>query len=213
MLNKTDTELSQILEEVKTELLRRANSVKYDDLSIIRGNEMGKRALLVAITGKHSILFVGPPASGKTMLRAVATKFGVVSYECRPCPCGYHNSPTKECSCTARAIEKHRKTIPVADIVIELCPPTQRDLNGRLAGTSTKDLENALLQCAAFDDMTLCQDSQNILKAACTELGIDARQRETIIRVARTIANLDRSPKIKPSHLCEAINYQTYFSI
>jgi magnesium chelatase family protein len=49
----------------------------------------------------------------------------------------------------------------------------------------------------------------DLLKAAMTELGLSARAHDKVLRVARTIADLDRSDKIEPIHLNEAINYRT----
>ena len=91
-----------------------------------------KRALLVAAAGDHSILFVGPPNCGKTMLRAVELELGLGNtFEARPCPCGYHGSPRRACNCSCSKIERCRATWPTADITIEVVEPPQRELNGR----------------------------------------------------------------------------------
>jgi magnesium chelatase family protein len=61
---------------------------------------------------------------------------------------------------------------------------------------------------AQHHSLELDEEGRNLLKAAVTEMGIDARAREVVIRVARTIANLDGCEGIQPQHVCEAINYR-----
>ena len=88
---------------------------------MIHGNEMAKRALVVAAAGNHSILFHGPPNCGKTMLRAVALELGLGNtFEARPCPRGYWNDLRRSCDCTDGRIEKHRRKFPTVDITIEV---------------------------------------------------------------------------------------------
>jgi magnesium chelatase family protein len=162
----------------------------------------------VACAGNHSILFVGPPNSGKSMFRAAAIHhIGPVTFEARPCPCGFIGSAMTACNCTSAQVARHRAKLPVADITIEIVPPAERDLQGR-PGTCSADISRALADVATFTSLDLCETCRNLLKAACAELNIDAAARERILAVARTIANMDRSETIKPSHLCEAINYR-----
>ena len=59
-----------------------------------------------------------------------------------------------------------------------------------------------------YDSLELGEDSRNLLRAAVSELGVDADARNRIIAIARTIANLDRNERIEARHLCEAINYR-----
>ena len=67
-----------------------------------------------------------------------------------------------------------------------------------------------IARMSSHTDLTLDQDSANLLKCACVELGIDPDARNRIIAIARTIANLDWSERIGPSHTCEAINYRAF---
>lgn len=210
VLTMTDRRLAALFDECQTELRRRASTYHCDDLAIIRGNEAAKRALTVALAGNHTIVFVGPSNSGKSMFRAAAIYHaGPVTFEARPCPCGNHGSPIHECRCSVNQIQKHRERIPVADITIEVVPPSQRDLEGRPETTSAM-VSAALADLPHHTDTTLGRDCATLLKASCAELSIDAKGRERIIAVARTIANLDRSPTIQPAHLCEAINYRAF---
>ena len=132
-----------------------------------------------------------------------------MTFEARPCPCGYHGSPIKECRCTAGKIERHRAKLPVADITIEVLPPAARDLDGR-PGTSSDHFSYILAGYQQFPSLELNDVCRNLLKAACAELGIDADSRGRIVAITRTVANLDHSETIQPAHLSEAINYRAF---
>jgi len=213
ILRKSDADLAALYNACCIELRRRAGAATCDDLAIIRSNEMAKRALTVALAGNHSILFIGPPNSGKSMLRAAALALphfaDMVTLEARPCPCGHFGSPRTICNCTDAKITKHRAGIPVADITVETSPPTERDLIGR-PGTGSAEIIAALAKLPAHTSLEIGEECRNLLKAACSELNIDADGRQRILAVARSIANLDHSPTIQPSHLCEAINYRAF---
>ena len=212
LLTLTDTKLAALHRQAANEITRRTNSaVKgHDAATIICGNEMAKRALLVAAAGNHTILFVGPPNCGKTMLRAVALELGLGStFEARPCPCGYHGSPVRACNCTAVKIERCRAGWPVADITIEVVQPPQREFNGR-PGTGVAEMKAQIEAKTNFDSLELTDDSSRLLRAAASEYALDADARNRIVAIARTIANLDHNERIDARHLCEAINYRTF---
>jgi magnesium chelatase family protein len=153
-----------------------------------------------------------------------------------PCPCGYRGDTRRSCHCTPPQIEKYMSKIsgPLLDridIHIEVPSVAFRDLSGGAPGTSSEDLRRQVAvarqaQSARFTgngvrhngDMThrqtrqfckLDDECQNILKTAMTELGLSARAHDKVLRVARTIADLDASESIRPMHLNEAINYRT----
>jgi magnesium chelatase family protein len=116
------------------------------------------------------------------------------------------------------------------DIHIEVPAVAYRELSGGLPGTPSVDMRGEVAraraaQAARFQggstrynaDMThrqtrqfcrLGEDCQNLLKTAMTELGLSARAHDKVLRVARTIADLDQSDGIRPCHLNEAINYR-----
>jgi predicted ATPase with chaperone activity len=212
LLALNDSKLAAFYRQTANEIARRAKAVTngYDTANIIRGNEMAKRALLVAAAGNHSILFIGPPNCGKTMLRAVGLELGLGStFEARPCPCGYHGSPHISCECTSAKISKCRAAWPLADITVEVAQPPQRELNGR-PGTGVAEMKDQIARMSSYSDLTLEQDSTNLLRCACNELGIDTAGRERTIAIARTIANLDGSERIETRHVCEAVNYRMF---
>jgi predicted ATPase with chaperone activity len=212
LLTLTDDKLAALHRQASNEIARRAKAAinGHDAASIIRGNECPKRALLVAAAGGHSILFVGPPNCGKTMLRGVGLELGLgTTYEARPCPCGYHGSPRRACNCSCSKIERCRAQWPTADITIEVAEPPQRELIGQ-PGTGVAEMKAQVARMTSHTDLTLDKDSANLLKAACVEYAIDPDGRNRILAVARTIANLDRSERIEARHVCEAINYRAF---
>jgi magnesium chelatase family protein len=152
-----------------------------------------------------------------------------------PCPCGYRGDTRRSCHCSPPQIERYMSKIsgPLVDridIHIEVPSVAYRDLSGGTPGTPSGELRAQVAtaraaQAARFDggstrynaDMThrqtrqfceLDDECQNILKGAMTELGLSARAHDKVLRVARTIADLDRSEPIRPTHLNEAINYR-----
>ena len=212
LLTLNDNNLATLHRQAAAEIARRSKAATngHDAASIICGNEMAKRALLVAAAGKHSVLFVGPPNCGKTMLRAVALELGLGNtFEARPCPCGYRSDPRRACECRGSQIERHVRKLPVVDITIEVVQPPQRELIGR-PGTTVAKMKAQIARMSSHTDLTLDQDSANLLKCACAEYGIDPDSRNRIIAIARTIANLDWNERIGPAHTCEAINYRAF---
>lgn len=203
----TDAKLAQVISDATAELNLRLPA----DLGVeIKGQEMAKRALLVAVAGKHSILFVGPPGCGKTMLRALGRRLGLPhSYEAHPCPCGFASDPRRVCKCTVRQLQATRKRWPVADISVEVCPVPARELTSRLHGTTEADLRRQLISIELRPSMLADDGSEQLLRAAIGELGLSAEDVARITSVAGTIAALDRAYLIQATHLSEAINYRT----
>jgi predicted ATPase with chaperone activity len=209
LLKLSQTELAGMLQAILDEVRRRAKiaTTGLDAAAIIHGNEMAKRAVQVAAAGRHSILFVGPANSGKTMLRAVCLELGLdATFEARPCSCGNYGDPRADCHCTGRQIERTFAKFPVVDITVQVFRPSDRERG--IQGTSLAHMDDHIAQAKHFKSVDLDEHSANLLKAATAELGLDPAALERIIRVARTIANLDQSKRIGPSHTCEAINYR-----
>lgn len=152
-----------------------------------------------------------------------------------PCPCGYRNDPRRDCHCTVPQIERYMSKIsgPLLDridIHIEVPAVPFRELSASTPGTSSAQMRESVVAARAAQrrrfagtstrlngQMThrqiraFCQlddAGMNLLRATMTELGLSARAHDKILRLARTIADLDASEAIAPAHVSEAINYR-----
>ena len=152
-----------------------------------------------------------------------------------PCPCGYFNDPNKTCKCHPQQIDRYLSRIsgPLIDridIHIEVPVVPYRELRSTQDGTSSTDMRQKVLdarerQRRRFDSKKLmlnnqmtgreirkhCKldaDCEGLLRQAMTQLGLSARAHDKILRVSRTIADLDASEPIQPQHITEAIHYR-----
>ena len=312
------------------------------DLSFVKGQEIAKRALEVAVAGGHNILFVGPPGSGKTMLArsipsvlpdmafeealeitkihsvagtlgedgivterpfrsphhtattvslcgggnktvhpgeislahggvlfldelpeykrssleslrqpledgviTISRSGGTVTYPAsfmlcasmNPCPCGNYGSKKRRCTCTPNDIRRYKARIsgPLLDridIQVEVDGVEYDDLISEAQAESSADVKKRAdaarrIQRERFADCEvnvnaemgekqtreycrLSKDCEDVLREAFEQLHLSARARSRILKVARTIADLDFSENITPEHLYEAISYRTY---
>jgi magnesium chelatase family protein len=153
-----------------------------------------------------------------------------------PCPCGYYADPNNECQCTIPQIQRYRSKIsgPLMDridIHIEVPAVKYRDLASRDSGDSSRDIKKRIdsarrIQLERFKGMKIycnaqmtnrhikkyCQiddASQKLLEMAIDKFGLSARAYTRILKVARTIADLEGQENIQPAHLSEAIQYRT----
>ncbi len=153
-----------------------------------------------------------------------------------PCPCGYYNHPTKACVCSTGQVQKYLNKVsgPLLDridIQVEIVPvPFDKMAERReseASGTIRQRVVNAReLQAQRFAEhpgihcnaqMTsklIAQYAQpddkglQLLKNAMERLNLSARAYDRILKVSRTIADLDNSAGIKPAHIAEAISYR-----
>ena len=153
-----------------------------------------------------------------------------------PCPCGYRSDPRRACSCTPPQIEKYLSKIsgPLLDRIdlhVEVPavpftqlaemppgapPPTSaprcsRPAPARPSGSATKGppVNGRMTPRQVRKLCKLKPEAMSILKAAMEELGLSARAHDKVLRVARTIADLEGSDEIKPQHIAEAVGYRS----
>lgn len=153
-----------------------------------------------------------------------------------PCPCGYYGDPTHHCVCTPGQIQRYMNKIsgPLLDridIQIEITPVPFKEIANTLQGESSATIrervirareiqeqrfrdhkgiyfnsqmsERMIHQYAEPDDKSL-----DLLHMAMERLSLSARAYSRILKVARTIADLDASDKVQTHHIAEAINYR-----
>ncbi len=153
-----------------------------------------------------------------------------------PCPCGFHNHPEKECTCSPGMVQKYLNRIsgPLLDridIHIEVVPVKYdklsdsgrtessevvrarvvraRAIQAKRFGPSSGVYSNAQMSTAL--QRKFCQLDEaggRLLKTAMDMRGLSARAYDRILKVSRTIADLEESENIKPEHISEAINYR-----
>ena len=154
-----------------------------------------------------------------------------------PCPCGYYNHPTKECTCKPGQVETYLSRIsgPLLDRIdlhIETFPLSYEELAQKKPGENSADVrarvvKARMVQVRRFADVPgihcnaqmtakmiqkycdLDDHCGQLLKNAMERLGLSARARDRILKVSRTIADLAGSEDIKPEHLAEAIQYRS----
>jgi len=153
-----------------------------------------------------------------------------------PCPCGFFTDPQKECGCTPLQIQRYRSRVsgPLLDridIQVEVPAVRYQDLASRDPGEPsaiTRSRVNAsrAIQLHRFQKKglhanaqmgtkdikrfcTVKEGGEKLLEVAINKLGLSARAYSRILKVSRTIADLEGSEEIQPAHVSEAIQYRS----
>ena len=154
-----------------------------------------------------------------------------------PCPCGFYTDPSKECTCAPPQIQRYMAKIsgPLLDridIHIEVPAVKYKDLsmqsssekseNIRLRVIKARQIQQKRFQASKHiftnGDMgskevreycRLNEAGSELLRMAMTKLGLSARAYDRILKVSRTIADLDEAEAILPQHISEAIQYRS----
>ena len=153
-----------------------------------------------------------------------------------PCPCGHYGSKTHECRCTPAQIQKYLNKLsgPIMDRIdlhVEVDSITYDDLKSGDEGESSASIKERVnkareIQLQRFSGSKiysnakmnvvqtkkhciLNEEAENMVKLAFDKLGLSARAHDRILKVARTIADLDSSEQILPIHVAEAIQYRS----
>jgi len=174
--------------------------------------------------------------SRASMTVTFPSKFMLVA-AMNPCKCGYYGSQEKECTCTPNEIRKYQSRIsgPLMDridIHIEVPAVKYKDLTNQEEGEPSAEIRKRVvkareIQLERFKNEKIYNNSQmrerhlkkycklnskclKILEMAIRKMGFSARAYSRIIKVARTIADLDESNEIMEKHILEAIQYRSF---
>lgn len=154
-----------------------------------------------------------------------------------PCPCGFYNHPEKECVCGSMVVQKYLNKIsgPLLDRIdlhVEVTPVSYDELAHHRPEEGSKEIRDRVIearliqeerykneagihcnaQMSSNDLAEFCKIDEagnTILKRAMDALGLSARAYDRILKVARTIADLEKSEVILASHLAEAIQFRS----
>lgn len=154
-----------------------------------------------------------------------------------PCPCGYYNHPTKPCVCSPSQVQKYLNKIsgPLLDridIQVEITPVPFDELTNVAPSESSVSIRERVLRARQIQQQRFADEpgvhsnaqmtprllqkyaqlderGRNMLQTAMDRLNLSARAYDRILKVARTIADLDGSPDIQSAHIAEAIGYRS----
>ena len=153
-----------------------------------------------------------------------------------PCPCGYYNDPTHKCVCTPGQIQRYLNKIsgPLLDridIQIEITPVPFKDISSATQSESSASIRERVIKARDIQAVRFSKHSGihcnaqmtermihqyaepdsagiQLLRTAMEKLNLSARAYNRILKVARTIADLEASANVLPQHLAEAISYR-----
>lgn len=153
-----------------------------------------------------------------------------------PCPCGYYNHPMKACVCTPGQITRYLNKIsgPLLDridIQIEIAPLSFDELSKAAPGETSEQIRERVIRAREIQEKrykghpgihcnaqmtpalmrqyaTPSPDDAELLRQAMNRFQLSARAYDRILRVARTIADLEGTPSINGSHIAEAVGYR-----
>jgi magnesium chelatase family protein len=154
-----------------------------------------------------------------------------------PCPCGFFGDPTRECHCTPPLIQRYVSKIsgPLLDridIHIEVPAVKYKELRSQHVAEDSDSVRQRVIQARQAQlkryaeekkvyanaqmppklirkHCAISAEGEKLLENAITRLGLSARAHDRILKVSRTIADLDGSAGIQPNHLSEAVQYRS----
>ncbi len=153
-----------------------------------------------------------------------------------PCKCGWYGHPSGRCRCSEQEVHRYHARIsgPLLDridLIVEVPALDYEELRRRAPAESSQAVRERVnaareKQRERFSDRAMCNarmqakelrsccaldaECDALMKAAFETMNLSARSYDRILRVARTIADLEGAVAIRPEHIAEAIQYRTY---
>ena len=176
----------------------------------------------LCISGSHPSWFPARPGT---------QPLGCINSGLHACPCGFFGDATRECRCTGGIIQRYLGKIsgPLLDRIdlhIEVPAVPYQELRGKADGVTSAEIrarvesararqrERGFYNCAIpvqqLRKLTALDDAgERTLEMAVRRMGLSARAHDRILKVARTIADLDHSDGVSAKHLAEAVQYRS----
>ncbi len=154
-----------------------------------------------------------------------------------PCPCGYYNHPDRACNCPPGAVQRYLNKVsgPLLDRIdlhVEVTPVAYNELSKTVKQETSVQIRDRVIsareiQLARYSQQNgiynnaqisskmmkevcgITQAGEQLLRVAMQKLNLSARAHDRILKVARTIADLEKKDQIQPEHLAEAIQYRS----
>ena len=148
-----------------------------------------------------------------------------------PCPCGFYGDPTRECRCTGAIIQRYLGKIsgPLLDRIdlhVEVPAVPYQELRGAAGGSTSAEIAQRVARARAVQSARgfynahiparqlrkLCAldaAGERTLEMAVRRMGLSARSHDRILKVARTVADLDGAESVSSKHLAEAVQYRS----
>lgn len=153
-----------------------------------------------------------------------------------PCKCGFHGDPQHQCLCTPHQIQSYRSRVsgPLMDRIdlhVEVPAVTFREIASDAPGEPSAAIRERVTRARSRQQerflgeaihanaqmrprhirkyCVISSESQQLLETAMTRIGLSARAYNRVLKVSRTIADLDASDRIEPRHVAEAIQYRS----
>ena len=148
-----------------------------------------------------------------------------------PCPCGFFSDPTRECRCTGAIIQRYLSKVsgPLLDRIdlhVEVPAVAYQELRGKDAGTGSAEMRQRVEDARIIQQQrgfynahipskhvrtlsALDEAGERTLEMAVRRMGLSARAHDRILKVGRTIADLDHSDRVTSKHLAEAVQYRS----
>lgn len=154
-----------------------------------------------------------------------------------PCPCGYHNHPSRDCTCGPGQVDRYLNKIsgPLLDRIdlhVEVTPVEFKEISNDMPSEKSESVRQRVLNARTIQQLrftdhpalhcnaemgskllrSVCkldESGRSMLESAMKRMNLSARAYDRILKVARTIADLEASDEVLPRHLAEAIQYRS----